>query len=547
MKSIRSIVFSVFLLLIVNGIFAQTIPGALSKNSFLGNDILNPVDDYYVKHPGYTFHSSLKPYIGVTVNDLNEFDIQYKHMKLHNYFLSKHVCDTPKYKNILALQILPQLNIEQSHDMLYNRNLNETSGGLYMRADVNRKLSIAAQYIAGYISTPNFTDTLIQTYGIIPGMGVAYSNANDTLNSAFKKYSFNNFSGYLSYSPKNFINFQIGKDKHFIGDGYRSLLLSDVATNYPYFKTTLNIWHLQYSAWYSWFYDISSANGMKKDFKNKFGTFHYLSWNATKNLNFSLFENIIWQGTDTTRNRGFDPNYLNPVIFFRPVEYSLGSSDNAMLGFNFKANIAKRLKLYGQVAIDEFYLKEIRAQNGWWANKQGFQAGLKYVDAFGIKKLTLQGEFNYVRPYTYSHGSPQQSYSHYNQPLAHPFGANFKEAIGIASYRHHRYRLDGKFIYAEIGKDTSGSVISMGQNIFLSYTQRPKYSKDNGHFTGQGVKTTFIQAELRYTFYLIADWNLRFETGFIQRVYKNEKGFDRQTPFIYAGIKTNLYNSYRDF
>jgi hypothetical protein len=336
----------------------------------------------------------------------------------------------------------------------------------------------------------------------------------------------------------------------FIGDGYRSLLLSDVATNYPYFKTTLNIWHLQYSSWYSWFYDVSAANGVKKDFKNKFGTFHYLSWNVTKNFNLSAFENVIWQGTDTNRHRGFDVNYLNPVIFFRPVEYSLGSSDNAMLGFNTSWVIAKRLKLYGQVVLDEFYLKEIRARDGWWANKQGFQAGAKYVDAFGVKRLSLQGEFNYVRPYTYSHGSPQQSYSHYNQPLAHPFGANFKEAIGIVSYRHHRYRLDGKLIYAETGKDTTGSVISMGQNIFLSYTQRPMtgvYKNDHGHFTGQGVKTTFLQAELRYTFYLVADLNLRLEAGVIQRLYKNEKGFDRETPFIYAGIKTNLYNSYRDY
>ena len=159
----------------------------------------------------------------------------------------------------------------------------------------------------------------------------------------------------------------------------------------------------------------------------------------------------------------------------------------------------------------------------------------------------MQGEFNYVRPYTYSHGSPQQSYTHYNQPLAHPLGANFKEAVGIVSYRHNRYRLDGKLIYAESGRDTAKITSSnVGQNIFLSYVQAAK-NRPYGNYTGQGIKTTFMQAELRYTFYLVADWNLRLEAGLIQRIYKNERNFDRETPFIYAGIKTNLYNSYRDF
>lgn len=533
-------------LLLAEMAFSQSYTaGAFSRNSFLSHEILDPVEDYFIKRPDYSFHSSIKPYNYTTLRKLNDFEIPYRHMKVHNYFLSKAVCDTPSYKNILRLQILPQINMEQGYDLLREKASSEISGGLYMRADINNRFSVAANYTAGYIMQPNFIDTITRDYGIIPGMGVAYKTAGfDSANAAMQRYSFNNFSGYISWAPRNFVNLQIGKDKFFIGDGYRSLLLSDVATNYPYFKTTFNLWHFQYSAWGSWMYDVSNAGGIKSDFKNKFGTFHYLSWNVSKQFNLSFFENIIWQGSDTNRHRGFDANYLNPFIFFRPVEYSLGSSDNAMMGLNSSWVIAKRIKLYGQLVLDEFYLKEILNRRGWWANKQGVQFGARYTDAFGIKKLSLQAEYNLVRPYTYSHGSPQQSYTHFNQPLAHPFGANFKEVVGLASYKHFRYRLDAKFIYAEIGKDTSGSTVNMGQNIFLSYTTRPY---DYLHKTGQGVKTTFVQADLRYTFYLIADLNLRLEAGIIQRMYKNAKGFDRQTPFIYAGIKTNLYNAYRDY
>lgn len=529
---------------------AQMIPVAVSQNSFLNNDITNPIDEYFIQNSESKFHSSLKPYNYVTLNKIDDYKIPYKHIRVHNYLMTKTLADTPKYANPILLQILPQINIEQGRDILTNRWTYQYSGGLQLKFEANKKFTAIVNYVAGSISEPNFTDTIIQQYHIIPGMGIAYKTYDDNISTGTsiqkcRSFSFQNFSGYASYSPKKFINLQIGKDKHFVGDGYRSLLLSDIATNYPYLKTSLNIWHFQYSVWYTWLYNIQDANGIKKDFKNKFGTFHYLSWNATKNINLSVFETVVWQGTDSSRHRNFDANYLNPAVFFRPIEYSLGSSDNSMLGLNFKANIAKRIKLYGQVMLDEFYLKEVLANSGWWANKQGYQLGAKYINAFGIKKLTLQTEFNYVRPFTYSHGSSNQSYTHYNQPLAHPFGANFKELIGIVTYKHYRYRLEGKIIAAEIGKDTSSSITSnIGQNIFLSYTTR---NGDYGHYTGQGIKTNFFQAELKYSFYLIADWNLRIEAGIIQRVYQNVNGLDKQTPFVYAGIKTNLYNAYRDY
>ena len=198
----------------------------------------------------------------------------------------------------------------------------------------------ALNVVSGSAQFASFTDTVVQSLGVVPGNGMAY-------NYDKRNYKFTNVSGYVSYSPLKQINFQAGKDKFFIGDGYRSVLLSDNATNYPYFKTTVNIWRIQYSVWYSWLKDIRNANRMQDKTLSKYGTFHYLSWNATKNLHISFFENIIWQGNDTNRNRDFDVNYLNPFIFYRPVEYSIGSSDNAMMGLNISINFLKHFKLYG--------------------------------------------------------------------------------------------------------------------------------------------------------------------------------------------------------
>ena len=37
--------------------------------------------------------------------------------------------------------------------------------------------------------------------------------------------------------------------------------------------------------------------------------------------------------------------------------------------------------------FDEFKLSELKKNTGWWANKFGYQLGVKYPDAFGITIL----------------------------------------------------------------------------------------------------------------------------------------------------------------
>ena len=61
-----------------------------------------------------------------------------------------------------------------------------------------------------------------------------------------------------------------------------------------------------------------------------------------------------------------------------------------------------------------------------------FRRGIKYINAFNLRNFDLQLETNIVRPYTYQHNDSIDNYSHYNQPLAHPLGANFAEVIAIA-------------------------------------------------------------------------------------------------------------------
>jgi len=408
-------------------------------------------------------------------------------------------------------------------------------GGLSLEARIKDKLSFNATFLSGNSSFPSYVDTFISNTHVVPGMGSAYSSKQG--------YSYQYYSGYLSYSPNKIFNFQIGKDKHFWGDGYRSLFLSDVSNSFPFLKISTTIWKIKYVCLYTGMKDVTNPSGFKKDFLNKYGTFHYLSWNAARRINVALFESIIWQGTDSNRVRNYDVNYLNPVIFYRPVEYSLGSSDNAFLGFAFKIKIGKRQRqqFYGQIILDEFLLSEVKAMNGWWANKQGLQLGFKCFDLFTIKNLSFQTEGNAVRPYTYAHGSVQQNYTHYNQPLAHPLGANFAESVSLLNYRYKKFAVEAKALYAIVGKDEGGN--NWGQNIFESYTTRPN---EYGNCLGQGLKTSLLYTQLKLSYYLIPSADLLAEAGVALRQEKNSAS-SLNSDCVFIGIKTGIMNRYSDF
>lgn len=235
---------------------------------------------------------------------------------------------------------------------------------------------------------------------------------------------------------------------------------------------------------------------------------HHLDVNIAKWLNVGLFEGVIFG-----RKNHFDLGYLVPVIFYRSVERNSGSHDNALVGFDFKANVAKTAQLYGQLMLDEFKLSELTSNKNWWANKYGYQLGVKYIDAFTIKNLDLQLELNRVRPFTYSHNDSISNYTHYNQPLAHPLGANFNEWIGVARYRPiPKLMIEGRAMFYTQGRDST-STVNFGSNIFLPYNMYR--NGDYGFEIGSGWKTQtgmlnlLVSYELKENLFIEANGTIR--------------------------------------
>ena len=168
---------------------------------------------------------------------------------------------------------------------------------------------------------------------IVPGRGVAAESASGDFDYPVAE-------GYLSYAPSKYFNLQFGHGKNFIGDGYRSLLLADDASPYPFFKLNTTFWKFKYTNTWMSLRDVRPEVVADGSFRTKYMANHYLSFNASKRLNIGLFENVIWTNDN---NRGFDLNYLNPVIFYRAIEFSTGSrGGNALIGLTAKYKFSDR-------------------------------------------------------------------------------------------------------------------------------------------------------------------------------------------------------------
>ncbi|MEO5591728.1 MAG: hypothetical protein ABIR15_09505 [Chitinophagaceae bacterium] len=403
------------------------------------------------------------------------------------------------------------------------------SKGVAFRGLIAKKIGFDFYATDNQERPPLFVRQWEQKFSAVPGAGFY---------KTFKTTGFDYFDarGSIHFNATKYINIQFGYDRNFIGDGYRSLFLSDFGSSNLFLKLNTHIWKLNYQ---NLFMELSNGTSSgDKLLPKKYASMHHLSLQATKWLNIGLFESVIFG-----RTNHYEFGYLNPIIFLRSAEQQNGSPDNANVGFNFKANIAHTLQLYGQVMLDEFKLNEVKAGNGWWGNKQGIQGGFKYIDAFKIKNFDLQGEINYVRPFTYSHFDSVANYSHYNQPLAHPLGANFIEAIGIIRYQPApKWNVQAKLIVFRQGLDTANS--DYGSNIVIPNTHR---ASDYGYTTTHGVKSTGANASLWIGYEVLENLFIDASVMYRKLSVPDAAQLAQKTTMFSIGLRLNMFRREYDY
>lgn len=435
----------------------------------------------------------------------------------------------------VRLYLDPMVEFSAGQDRGNEVNYFNNSRGVWVNGSIGKKFGFNATFSENLSRFPTYIDSSVTRLKIVPGQGRVKTTGEGNYDYAF-------VTGTINYQLNRHFTFEFGQDRHFIGDGYRSLLLSDNAFHYPYIKVISDFWKIRYVYLLTELRDLERQDYTDEaPFLRKYTTMHYLDLNIGKHASVGIFEAVVWHGDSITGARGIELGYLNPFIFLRPLEFSIGSPDNVLLGLNAKVMLSGNYTLYAQLMLDEFLLDNVRAGNGWWANKQGIQAGFKCFDLLGIKRLYLQGELNYVRPYTYQHRDRLGGYSHYRAPLAHPLGANFTEFTGIANYRWKRWQVDARVNYAIAGFDTAGR--NFGQNVLLTYLDRVS---EYGNRTGQGLKTRIYWAEVCISWMINPLYRMQaFANVSMRRL--EQPGVSDNTVLIQGGLRTRLFNRYYDF
>lgn len=488
---------------------------------------------------GNKFHSSIHSYFQDELDSLGEAPVnslsplfKNRNTFLYRKLFSEHLVEIEKPDYALYLDFLPDFQIGRAFSESKTTWLN--TRGLSLQGRIGDHVYFYTDFYENQASLPQYLDEFARENGILPGQG-KYKPFNDG-----KAFDWAYAQGFVSYTPSSHFNFQLGNSKQFIGDGYRSLLLSDATFNYPSLKVTTSVGPLRYLIMWAQFQDMRAPEvSFEQGYRKKWGVIHYLDWNISDRVSVGVFESIIWQNADSTGKRGFDVKYLNPIIFFRPVEFAGGNSpDNVLIGINAKVEPFDKAAFYGQLALDEFKFDEVFGGEGWWANKHGIQLGFKAFDLFRVKDLNWLLEFNTVRPYMYSQSDPLINYGHYNQPLAHPQGANFRELLSVASYNLDRWRFRGQLVFSRYGLDPADS-LNYGKDIYKSYQTRVR---DYGNHTLQGLKTNLYYGNLQVGYLLNPKNNLRLQTGLTVR---RESG-QTQSWFSF-GLSSSFRNIYQDF
>jgi hypothetical protein len=298
-----------------------------------------------------------------------------------------------------------------------------------------------------------------------------------------------------------------------------------------------------------WLKDVRKDAMVDKTYATKFMANHYLSWNINKRFNLGFFESVVWANQN---NRGFDMSFVNPIIFYRSVEFASSSkSGNALLGLTYKYKWNNQFNFYGQFLIDEFSFSDVKAQNNSWKNKFAYQLGVKYFNALNIPNLLLQLEYNHVRPYVYSHSDVLTNYGNYNQSMGHSWGGNAKELVAIARYHKGRYFADAKVTLGIKGLDfnTVSDSNNYGGNIYLSYSDNRPF--ETGVIVGQGNKTSIFMTDLQAGYLINPSTNMKLFGSVIYRnfnpIVETDLVKKQSTTWVSLGLRCDIFNWYFDY
>jgi hypothetical protein len=445
-----------------------------------------------------------------------------------------------RYENFLMVDtglfriaLDPVFNLQFANDRKSGKNYTINTRGIRLYGSIDNKLFFESSFYENQANFPTYLNDYILSSRVVPGQASSGYGAIDTSGNfkgalrTFKPGSidFGYATGSILLRFNKHWEFSLGNGKFFIGDGYRSLLLSDNAFNMPFLKATATYGKFQYTRIMAILLSDTLPKIQNTAKEKRLAGFNILSYSPTQWFHALLFEGTVWQYPNEKEGIKMDYSYYNPVILVNSVIN--GTRCNSIVGGNVNFNLFKTIQIYGQVAFDKLENTEV-----------AYQAGFKYFNVFGIPRLYFQGEYNYS-PKNFGYSSIKAlNYSQLNQPLAHPIGNNFREFVTKLNYNIHCWQFN-----FQVNKALYGNNDALLTKSKSNYIHDYVYSTP---FIGNGPYTNLTYASFSSAYLLNPTSNRKIEAGFI---YRNAliDGAAKQMNFFYVAFKTSLSNLYYDF
>lgn len=399
----------------------------------------------------------------------------------------------------VSFDIVVNLEVGKDFENPVDELLTTNTRGILIQGNITDKVYFRTDFYETQSYFPTYVDSMIRASKTVPGQGRGKS---------FKSGGFDYpvVTGIVNYQGSKNVNIQFGQDKMFIGNGYRSLLLSDNSAPFLYLQLGLNFFEnkLNYHANWASLQTLNEVHGgaVGDDlFVKKQANFNYLSFKPNSKIEIGLFEGVMWERwNEHTLNQPFDAMFLNPIPFLTTAVKSSDTLVNSILGMNVFVKPLTHTAFYGQLSY------------GVDQGGVGFQVGTKLFDVLNVEGLNFQLEYNQVGEGVYGTQNKYTDYFQFNQPLAVQQMENFTEFVAIASYRYRRILAQGKVSLSDVKNGTTGPATINNYDVNVAYIFNPIT-------------------------------NLMVNIG----VRMRNHSLTGNTNWVYFGFKTNLRNLYYDF
>lgn len=492
-----------------------------------------------------SIHSSFKPFIVNKFSNIivcnSDFYNKKRDCNLSKKLKSRWIYRKLRSENFLeyksskfSIIVNPLLNIGYTKLAGNDHNYFINSRGIELKGHIGKRISYYTSFYENQARFVPYIADYVRQHLVAPGQGAVKILKDD-------KFDFSRAEAYLNIKINKNLCLQFGHGKHFVGNGYRSLLLSDNSFSYPYLRINFAYKKWKYTLLWSQYQIFKTA--YYNYHNRKYSAISHLSWLPNKGFELSLFESVMWAGNTPQDSRKLNLNFFNPIILSRTAIYGLDNEKNVLLGIDARVKLYKYARLFAQFALDNI------AKKSEDNNNYAFQIGIKHYDLLHNKvpntSVFVQAEFNYISEYTYGNEKILQSYWHYNQPLTHPAGSGLQEYIAIFGVAFRDFTLNSKLFY--IKNNANKEDANFKNSIFMpNITDKNIILRDNNQETADiNRKILKCEIELAYTINPVNNLQV-FASWSIHSLSNNYTTLSKQK-FLSFGLRTNINNYYYDF